>query len=83
MYIPVDLPRSSELAIMDWEEPTRENGRDYEVDKCVSEERPENFVNVEGQRRQMEVVGEGLGSFLEPDRVGEGEGIDHYSGGGR
>lgn len=66
MDIPIDLPFLGQLGVLYREDPLRDNGRDNDVNECICEKRAEDFVDVEGKSREMEVVCERLYGFTEP-----------------
>lgn len=70
MRVPADLPSVRELGIDVREEDGGEDGRNRIVDDSVQKAAGQDFMYVEGQRREAEEVGDGLDGVLDPwDRL--------------
>lgn len=80
--IPVDACASIEGGVGGREESPGEPWREDDVDEVVEEEGENDFVDVEGERREGECGCDGLGEVDERFRWSDGERILHRGGGG-
>ena len=82
MDVPIALPLLGQLGIPDREHPLRNGWCEDDMDECVSEKRADDFVDVEGESREVEVICERLYSLTEPWYWWDGKWIFHGSGEG-